>query len=148
MRTVLFVCTGNTCRSPMAEGLAAAYAKANKLDVFVASAGVAAVDGMPTSPETVEALHRLGIEFQGHSIPLTADMIVKADVVYCMTASHLAAAQAVLGRLEGDHAEVSDRIQLLQSSGDVGDPIGSSQKVYDALAKHLQPIIEDHMSQV
>ncbi len=129
----------------MAEGLAAAYAKANKLDVFVASAGVAAVDGMPTSPETVEALHRLGIEFQGHSIPLTADMIVKADAVYCMTASHLAAAQAVLGRLEGDHAEASDRIQLLQSSGDVGDPIGSSQKVYDALAKHLQPIIEDHM---
>jgi len=147
VRTVLFVCTGNTCRSPMAEGLALAYAKAADLDVFVASAGVAAVDGMPTSPETTEALQRLGIEFQGHSKALTGEMVARADAIFCMTGAHVTAAKAVLARLEGDQAEAMDRIQLLQPSGDVPDPIGSSQRVYDALAEQLQPIIEDRMKQ-
>ena len=71
--TILFVCTGNTCRSPMAEAIARSLL--DDSDVFVASAGVAAMDGAPTSPETVRALASMDIEFQGHSTPLSPEMI-------------------------------------------------------------------------
>ena len=79
MHTILFVCTGNTCRSPMAEAIARSVL--DDSEIFVASAGVAAMDGAPTSEETLRALEAIGIEYEGRSTPLSADMIRKADLV-------------------------------------------------------------------
>ena len=63
---VLFVCTGNTCRSPMAEGLFRAAARERGLgEVSVGSAGVAAMDGGAASPETLEVLRQRGLELEG-----------------------------------------------------------------------------------
>ena len=96
MRSALFICTGNTCRSPMAEGIAKAWIETSGADLFAGSAGVAAVDGMDTSPETLAVLERLGIGFEGRSKGLSRDMVLKADALFCMTASHQAAARLLV----------------------------------------------------
>ena len=89
MKTILFVCTGNICRSPMAEGLFRhAVAGRNELRVF--SAGVGAVDGHPPSSHATRALKELGIDIsRQRSRMLTADLVQQADYIFGMTHSHV-----------------------------------------------------------
>ena len=88
---VLFVCTGNTCRSPMAEAIARHVLRESGADgrVSVSSAGVSAGQGHPASPETLPALQKLGIETADHrSRALTRELIEWADVIFTMTSAH------------------------------------------------------------
>jgi protein-tyrosine-phosphatase len=143
MKTVLFVCSGNTCRSPLAEAVARDWfaREADKSppaeDVFFASAGMFADDGLLFSPETNAALRRVGIECSGRSKQLNAAMIRKADVVLCMTAAHLDAAKSLVA--DGD--DVDTVIELLDPSGDIDDPIGRGQKSYDDLVTRFRELI-------
>src|SRR5258705_2781809 len=89
MKIILFVCTGNVCRSPMAEGLFRHTVK-GRGEYRVLSAGVGAVDGLPPSEHAVRALRELGIDIsQQHSRMLSADLVRQADYIFGMTHSHV-----------------------------------------------------------
>lgn len=105
-------------------------------DVFIASAGISAANGLRPTAETVAALAARGIEHDGVSKPLTAQMIRKADVVFCMTSGHVAAAKGLLGD-DGD----DDKIKRLDPDVDIEDPLGSDQNAYDSLAERFMHLI-------
>ncbi len=113
---LLFLCTGNTCRSPMAEVIAQhALAERGVSGVTVGSAGVGAWDGAPASDAAVLVAYEHGLDLSSHRArQLTSAMVTDADVVLCMGASHRE--RAVQLGAEG-------RAHLLTSfaSGDLSD---------------------------
>lgn len=146
MRTALFVCTGNTCRSPMAEAIARQWSRKNDLmdQLFLASAGTHTAGGSPVAEETIVALQNLGIDHHGSSKPLTADMIRKADHVICMTPTHAEEARHLV---END-PDAAAKIVLLDPGEPVEDPVGMGQAAYDTLAKKFQTLIPRRMKEL
>jgi len=98
VKRVLFVCTGNTCRSPMAEAMLTASSRSRGLILEVRSAGVSTMDGLPTSTNTASVLQRRDIAHHGCSRALDVGMVEWADLVLTMTTGHK---QAVLQRFPG-----------------------------------------------
>ncbi|MEM8836090.1 MAG: Sua5/YciO/YrdC/YwlC family protein [Planctomycetota bacterium] len=142
-RTILFVCTGNTCRSPMAEAIARhELSDEQRAYTRVLSAGAFAAPGAPATPEALEALREMGITLRDHaSTPLTRELLERADVIYAMTEPHLLAA------LDIDPA-ARDRIALLDPDGDdVPDPIGHPMDVYRATAHTIHAMIRARLAE-
>lgn len=89
MKRVLFVCTGNTCRSPMAQCLFTSMAKEQDVEVRADSAGLYAREGEPASDGAYAAMEALGLSLQGHRVkPVTEELLAGADLVLCMTQAH------------------------------------------------------------
>lgn len=85
MKNILFICTGNTCRSPMAEAL---LREKSDDKVMVKSAGISAADGQPAHPYTQKVLENKGINLDHQSRALTGDLVGWADLILTMTENH------------------------------------------------------------
>ena len=145
---IVFVCSGNTCRSPMAAGLAL-HILAEKLHVpaeelpsrhiLVRSAGVHAVGGMPPAIEAVKVLGVMGADIQEHrSAPLTDDLLRRADMIFTMTHAHR---EEIISR----SPTAREKTFTLDPDGDIDDPIGQGEQVYRKTAQRLEKLIRNRV---
>lgn len=141
MKTILFVCTGNICRSPMAERLMRHFLSGKK-DISVASAGVSAQSGSAASQAAVIALAEEGIDLRDfRSQPVTEELLSRSTHVITMTRDH----KRLLTLFFPEH---ESKIRLLgeftRSGGDVPDPIGQGVPIY----KRCRDVMKSALSQI
>lgn len=141
-KEILFVCTGNSCRSAMAEGIMKKMAEGLE-NIHVSSAGVAAYDGMPASKEAILVMKNKGIDISGHkSRRVTVGMLKQADLILVMDEGHR---QNILNFVSG----LDKKVFLLKEFSDersgglaIQDPIGLHISFYESVAGVLQKSIE------
>ena len=139
MKTILFICTGNVCRSPMAEALFR-HAVRGRGEFRVLSAGIGAVDGQPPTPHSVRAMRELGVDISNQrSRMLTAELVRSADIILGMTHGHVDTVALL-------YPPVAEKTFLLREfdetlepyEKDISDPIGSPYEIYEECRDQIE----------
>jgi len=139
---ILFVCTGNTCRSPMAEGLLKDMAEKRGLKLEVTSAGVFAFDGQEVSKEAVEVMKEENIDIAKHRARIIhRDMVESANLILTMSKSHKR-------ELLRKYDFIKDKIYTLKEYAygreeDILDPFGRGVKAYKKAKEEIKEALKE-----
>lgn len=138
---ILFICTGNTCRSPFAQVVFNTLARRRGLDCQAESCGLAAIAGQPPFQEGIEAAARLGYRMEEiRSRPCSPYLLEWADRIYVMSPSHLAALHAA-------GPEIAAKARLLAEQG-VPDPFGGGPQAYDRAYAAIEEAVKALLDQL
>lgn len=138
MVKILFVCTGNTCRSPMAAAIMEKIAIENDLDVLIESAGIFADAGGKASENAVEALDEMGIDLTFHQTkPITEELIEKSDIILTMTEGQKELLKPVAGN------DIYTLKEYGGGNGDISDPYGGDIEEYRETAREIYDALVD-----
>ena len=146
MARLLFVCSGNTCRSPVAAVVARALVAERGTDLVVASAGISAVDGSPASGHAQSVVAALGGDLTDHrSVRVSGSLLATADLILTMTEAHR-------DRLLEQWPAVAGRVMTLgEAAGidqDIEDPFGGSLEDYERMAAQVGRLIRAAWPQI
>lgn len=128
---ILFVCTGNTCRSPMAEGILKSLAKKKGLDINVKSAGISVFDTWSAAHNAIRAMAEINIDISNHrSSILDRELVIDSDLILTMSRSHK-------NIIQGKYPEVKNKVFTLKEYAykkeeDIIDPFGGNYKIYQS----------------
>jgi len=144
---ILFICTGNTCRSPMAEGYFRSLVENEGIfGVQISSAGTYASDGDPPSSHSVKALKEYGVDISDQrSSRLSSELIENADLIIAMTASHrmfvgqIDATAIIKTKLLGEYSDCG---------GDVADPFGGDLDMYSFCFSTMKPALDNLFEEI
>ena len=154
MQNITFVCTGNTCRSAMAEGLFRKILKERGItDITCRSCGLAAYTGDEASPQAVEVCRERGVDLSTHRATVFNQYIFdETDIMVCMTESH-----------KGAVMRLNPTFRVLVPDGGVPDPYGGTVEIYrecadsleaflnkflDSITMDIEPMSEAHIAQI
>lgn len=136
---ILFVCTGNTCRSPMAEGLfRKLLAEKNITDINCSSAGLFAMTGDEVTPNSVKACERFGVDISSHRARrITSFVLDETDKFVCMTFDHAASLSLYV-----------DPDKVLVLGGGIPDPFGGDIETYMMCANSIKIALNAQFDQI
>jgi protein-tyrosine phosphatase len=139
---VLLVCTGNTCRSPMAAGALRQALGTDVERILVESAGTAAWEGQPATEPSVRVAANAGVDLSGHrSRRVTPAMVRGSDIVLVMERGHLAAVRALGADPDRTHV-LSEWPAPGEPGLEISDPFGASSEAYEECWRRIQHHLE------
>ncbi|MCC5875893.1 MAG: low molecular weight protein arginine phosphatase [Candidatus Sumerlaeia bacterium] len=143
-KIVVFLCTGNTCRGPMAQGyMKAAMDEREITGIEVRTAGVMTIPGLIPTPEATLVLKNAGIDIRAHrSSPLTPELIAKADLILGMTPFHVQFALRMSDDARGKTYLLKEYAESDVKMFQISDPMGMTLEVYKRVYREMKLAID------